>query len=112
MDSAEDMVVSSSVTIAFGVIFCLLIVLVCYSGDYILFYVSSKYSHSLVLRAFVDSSTHAVIGGLCWALVESDRLLVNFQSWINCISCMFLAAIVDVDHFISAGSLDLQVILL
>lgn len=101
------MVILPSALISLG--FSCVIILTCYSGDKLLLHVSRTYPDNIFLRAVVDSSTHATIGGLSWAVVESDKLLMNYQSWMNCLACVFLSAIVDVDHFLAAGSLDIKV---
>ncbi|RUS82604.1 hypothetical protein EGW08_009632 [Elysia chlorotica] len=91
---------------------CLMIVTVCLTGDGMLKkadLVSSngKYSVSM-LKAFVDSSTHALVGFLVWAMVENACLLVKYNKWLNCMVAAILAGIVDLDHFMAAGSFKLE----
>ncbi|CAL1543004.1 unnamed protein product [Lymnaea stagnalis] len=64
------------------------------------------YSH--LVRALVDSLTHALVGALVWAFVENSALLNDWKKWLNCFFCAVLAASVDSDHFLAAGSLNLE----
>ncbi|KAK3758294.1 hypothetical protein RRG08_004116 [Elysia crispata] len=91
---------------------CLMIVTVCLIGDAMLTKAALVNLHGTysvpMLRAFVDSSTHAAVGFLVWAMVENASLLTDYSKWGNCIVAAVLAASVDVDHFLAAGSFRLE----
>lgn len=61
-----------------------------------------------VVRAVTDNLIHALVGALVWAVVENFRHFGNYKLWQNCLCCAVLAAVVDADHFLAAGSLDLK----
>lgn len=68
-----------------------------------------KDGKSEVSRAIFDNATHAIVGGLTWAVVlnlSKKSLVQNFSSifW-----CFFLSSFIDVDHFIAACSWKLSV---
>ncbi|GFN81798.1 chromosome 5 open reading frame 28 [Plakobranchus ocellatus] len=89
--------------------------MVCLAGDFMLHKAAAgtlpgngrTKNHEMV-RAFVDSSTHAIIGFLVWALVENPSILGDFRKWLNCFAAAALAASVDLDHFWAAGELNLK----
>ena len=58
-------------------------------------------------RAIVDSLTHGVIAALSWLLVTDFQMTVINLTEVSL--CAFLAMVIDVDHFITAGSLSLSV---
>ena len=60
-----------------------------------------------VARAIVDSLTHGVIAALSWLLVTDFQMTVINLTEVSL--CAFLAMVIDVDHFIAAGSLSLSV---
>ncbi|KAF3423124.1 hypothetical protein E2986_02295 [Frieseomelitta varia] len=63
-----------------------------------------KYGKTAVARAIFDNVTHAIVGGLTWAVIlnlSKKSLTQNFSS-IFCSFC--LSSFVDVDHFIAACS--------
>ena len=62
-----------------------------------------------VIKALIDSSTHALVGFFVWAIVENSSLLTDCSKWLNCVAAAVLAASVDVDHFLAAGSMNLKV---
>ncbi|KAH9509911.1 hypothetical protein Btru_044599 [Bulinus truncatus] len=70
--------------------------------------VSGLQENSSVIRAITDSATHASIGALVWSIAENSAIWGNVRKCFNCLFCAILAAIVDVDHFIAAGSFNLK----
>lgn len=71
----------------------------CLVGDYVLVKVSDK-GTPIIVRACVDSVTHATIAVLSWKIaVDGVAREVMF--------CGLLASLVDVDHFIMAKSFSL-----
>ncbi|GFS22551.1 transmembrane protein 267 [Elysia marginata] len=92
---------------------CCIIVTVCLTGDIMLTKVplqssSGRFYNSAIVRAFIDSSTHALVGFFVWAMVENSSLLTDWSKWFNCVAAAVLAASVDLDHFLAAGSLSLK----
>ena len=86
----------------------------CVGVDYIIFQsesVWSSFPHGSSLRAVSDSLVHGIVGGWCWINV----LLVTQAewSWVNLgqvILCVTMAAGIDLDHMIEAGSFNIKVI--
>ncbi len=64
-------------------------------------------SENHLARAMVDSLTHGVIAALSWLLVTDIQMNVSNLTEVSL--CAFLAMVIDVDHFIAAGSLSLSV---
>ncbi|XP_046144289.1 transmembrane protein 267 [Osmia bicornis bicornis] len=63
-----------------------------------------KHGKTVVARAIFDNATHAIVGGLTWAVIlnlSNKSLIQNFSS-IFC--CFCLSSFIDVDHFIAASS--------
>jgi len=62
---------------------------------------------SLWSHAGSDSAVHAAVASLAWLAVTADHvtLLTVLQSAL----CGLLSSAVDLDHFVAAGSLSLQV---
>ncbi|XP_055895670.1 transmembrane protein 267-like isoform X2 [Biomphalaria glabrata] len=87
---------------------CSLLSMVCLLGDYILVKLSGIQENGNILRAVTDSTTHASVGALVWAVAEGYEFLGEKKKWLNVLFCAFLAASVDLDHFMAAGSLDLK----
>jgi hypothetical protein len=64
---------------------------------------------SEILRAISDNLTHAVVGGITWTLVIvllKQSLIENVK---NIVICFFMSSLIDVDHFITAGSWNINV---
>ncbi|XP_058788555.1 transmembrane protein 267 [Phymastichus coffea] len=63
---------------------------------------------SEIVRAVCDNLTHASVGGLTWTLVLllSKKYVVNNMSSV--VICFFMSSFIDIDHFISAGSWDIN----
>ncbi|CAK1592049.1 unnamed protein product [Parnassius mnemosyne] len=76
-------------------------------GDYIVF--KSKYSESLVFRAFADSTVHASIGFLSAVQFFSHEIGLTDQARLyNIAFCTIISSLIDVDHFIAARSFRLK----
>ncbi|XP_031413072.1 transmembrane protein 267 isoform X2 [Meleagris gallopavo] len=57
------------------------------------------------LRAFSDSAVHGILGMWSWAIVIGLRKKSDFT---EVTMAGFLASVIDVDHFLLAGSLSLK----
>ncbi|XP_060085726.1 transmembrane protein 267-like [Ylistrum balloti] len=76
-------------------------------GDILL----ERESENVPLRIFLDSVTHGLVGFFSWAIVIELRPLTSghfIGALIQCIVCMGLSMVVDVDHVLAAGTLNLQ----
>ncbi|XP_026674489.1 uncharacterized protein LOC108631175 isoform X2 [Ceratina calcarata] len=63
-----------------------------------------KYGKTAAARAIFDNVTHAIVGGLSWAIIlnlSKKSLVQNFSSIVWCFA---LSSFIDVDHFIAACS--------
>lgn len=60
----------------------------------------------LVVRAFLDSSAHFLIGALSWAIADQSSSFRRLLLEAFCAGC--ISSMVDIDHFIQAGSLHLK----
>lgn len=60
-------------------------------------------------RSLVDNLTHIIIGVFSWLLCISYEKLCHPWNIANCLLCGFFASIVDIDHFLMAKSLKLNV---
>ena len=119
-------------SISFLLKICLIevaLLLSCYSGDYVLFNCHNRSGHTSVFRlsspedpdnfcfslvkALGDNVTHGVVGALSWCVVSIsplNSLLSSIKaSWRLIVLAGVISSVMDVDHFIQAGSLDLQV---
>nr|XP_033340130.1 transmembrane protein 267 [Megalopta genalis] len=67
-----------------------------------------KYGKSAVSRAIFDNITHAIVGGLTWAVILNLFKKSLTQNLSNIFCCFFLSSVIDVDHFIAAWSWDLN----
>lgn len=68
-------------------------------------------SHSKikVYQALFDNVTHSVIGGLSWLLVCIYCRNISYRIIVEVITCAVIASIIDLDHFLIAKSLHLEV---
>ena len=85
-------------------ILTILIALVSYIGDKFL-----QNGKTEVIRAISDNFTHASVGGLTWALVlvlSKKSILNNIK---NVMVCFWISSLIDIDHFIEAGSWNIDV---
>ncbi|XP_005111425.1 transmembrane protein 267 [Aplysia californica] len=87
---------------------CCAIVAVCGLGDHLLVKTYSIKQSSRLLRALIDNSSHALIGGLSWAVVEGPALFTGSRAWLHCVLCTAIASAVDVDHFLASGTFRLE----
>lgn len=60
-------------------------------------------------RSLVDNLSHIIIGIFSWLLSISYEKLYHPWNIVNCLLCGFFASIVDIDHFLMARSLKLNV---
>lgn len=89
-----------------------LIILVCTFGDNNITTISSmdQIENKHIILALIDSSTHAVVGGLVWTVVSlGSEIFTKWKICLQCIWCSLLAASVDIDHFLVARTMDLKV---
>ena len=66
------------------------------------------------MKAVCDNATHGVVGLLSWLIVSMSAncsLMSSIKaSWKEILLAGMISSVVDVDHFIQAGSVSLQVI--
>jgi len=71
----------------------------------------SLHAPSRAALAFVDNAIHAIIAAASWICVEVvdgvPRPLSHSVKEV--IVCAILASVIDIDHFLAAGSIDLKV---
>lgn len=60
-------------------------------------------------RSLVDNLTHIIIGIFSWLLSICYEKLYHPWNIASCLLCGFFAGIVDIDHFLMAKSLKLNV---
>lgn len=84
-----------------------LLVAVSLLGDYLVSRIHQKHA----VKAICDNSAHFSIGGISWLIVciNTSFSQNNTQCLLEILLCAFIAAVIDVDHFISAKSLSLKV---
>ncbi|XP_060567037.1 transmembrane protein 267-like [Ruditapes philippinarum] len=75
----------------------------CYLGDRLLEHPVAKQQ---IVVAITDSLTHGIVGGISWAIICDFKF--RKQECVECLLCMMLAMLVDVDHFIAAKSFSLK----
>lgn len=78
---------------------------ICISGDNMMSYLP-LYLKSQHLNAILDNMVHGMVGFFSWAVVIGMQL--KCKDILQCILCLLLACLVDVDHFLAAGSLRLK----
>lgn len=85
-----------------------LLVAVSLLGDHLVSRIHQKHA----VKAICDNSTHFLIGGISWLIVciNTSFLQNHTQCLLEILLCAFIAAVIDVDHFISAKSLSLKVL--
>lgn len=82
-----------------------LLALVAITGDYVV-----HHSNLHVFQAVFDNATHSIIGGLCWCIFCLRYRSFNaYQTLIEVALCALISSLIDIDHFIAAGSLNLKV---
>ena len=62
-----------------------------------------------LLRALADNLTHGAVAGLSWLIVCAKNFDFKSWAWLEALACGAAACLVDVDHFVAAGSLSLKV---
>ncbi|XP_078042385.1 transmembrane protein 267 [Augochlora pura] len=67
-----------------------------------------KYGKSSISRAIFDNITHAIVGGLTWAVILNLSKKSLTQNLMHIFGCFFLSSVIDVDHFIAAWSWNLN----
>lgn len=79
--------------------------LVSLAGDHLLLHCQAG-----LVKAVSDSATHACVGLLSWLLTiyQTSILSTIRANWTELVVATFLAAVIDVDHFIEAGSFSLK----
>ena len=89
-------------------IYLFLLVVSCILGDYLVSFVGAEYVWT---KCAIDSFTHAFIACLSCAIVL--RFQIRPFDWSKakaCVVSMVMGSVLDVDHFIQAGSLELKVL--
>ncbi len=89
----------------------LLLYLICIIGDHYVFtsntlikYLSKRMMLSeQLIRALLDSFTHATIGFISWFIISYPNL-----DMLELVMSAFFASVIDIDHFISAKSLHIN----
>ncbi|XP_017780185.1 PREDICTED: transmembrane protein C5orf28 homolog [Nicrophorus vespilloides] len=82
----------------------LFIVFTAVAGDYLV-----SRSRLQMIKAFFDNITHAIIGALSWYTVCSQYKNRSSTSTLcEVLMCTFASSVVDIDHFLAAGSLSLS----
>ncbi|KAH3875484.1 transmembrane protein 267-like isoform X1 [Dreissena polymorpha] len=79
------------------------LVTTCLLGDHLL---KSSLARQRYVVAVCDSVTHGLIGGISWAILTNATLCRS--DMFQCLVAMMLSMMVDVDHFLAAGSLSLK----
>ena len=62
-----------------------------------------------MVRAISDNLTHATVGGITWTLVLFLSKKSLQQNIGSIIACFLMSSLIDLDHFIAAGSWDINV---
>lgn len=62
-----------------------------------------------IVRAISDNLTHATVGGITWTLVVVLTKKSILDNLTRIVACFLMASLIDVDHFIAAGSWDINV---
>ena len=68
-----------------------------------------KYGKTAATRAIFDNVTHAIVGGLTWAIILNLSKKPLTQNFSSIFYSFCLSSFVDVDHFIAACSWKLSV---
>lgn len=79
----------------------------CLVGDIL----TDRFANSLILKAFCDNLTHRLIGLFSALIIVSEiRYQVeNPERALLIAACSFVSSLIDIDHFIAAGSWALKV---
>lgn len=68
-----------------------------------------RYGKTAASRAIFDNITHAIVGGITWAVILTLLKKSLAQNFLSIIWCIFLSSFIDIDHFIVAWSWKLSV---
>lgn len=68
-----------------------------------------KHGKTAATRAIFDNVTHAIVGGLTWAVILNLSKKPLIQNFSSIIWCFCLSSFIDIDHFIAARSWKLSV---
>lgn len=79
-------------------IFLFCTIFVCLSGDYLVFVLLT--GQEPLLKAIGDNLVHGSIALTSWLMIE--------KSWFHAFICALVAMLIDIDHFIQAGSFSLE----
>ncbi|XP_031846842.1 transmembrane protein 267 [Nomia melanderi] len=63
-----------------------------------------RYGKTAASRAIFDNITHAIVGGLIWAVILTLLKRPLTQNFRSIIWCTVLSSLIDIDHFIAAWS--------
>lgn len=71
-----------------------------------------NYSDLKIVKALIDNCTHAIIGGFTWAVIQTFRKndIYTNHTLLEIFICTAASSFIDVDHFIAARSLRLEVL--
>lgn len=89
------------------ILLTLLLLPLTYLGDTVLFK-----CQILIVKAVVDNITHGLIGLITWYIVylrSSKSCCIFGHSSYEMLLSYFMASAIDVDHFLMAGSINLNV---
>lgn len=79
-------------------IFLFLTIFICLTGDYLVFQALTDFQP--LIKAFSDNCVHGLIALTSWLMIE--------KSWLHGFFCALIAMMIDIDHFIQAGSFSLE----
>ena len=85
----------------------------CLCADHVVFKWDDRWkrlSHGVALRAITDSLVHGIVGGWCWL----NMVLVMGEQFtavriLQTATCVAMATVIDLDHFIEAKSFSFKV---
>ena len=85
----------------------------CLAADYVVFKLNKTWKeipHGKLIKASLDNIAHALVGGWSWL----NLVLLMEEPWsavrgVQVVCCTAMASLIDLDHFISAGSLSFTV---
>ena len=97
-----------------------------YSADYLVFkggtlrmlnYFQLQADHEPLLRALIDNARHGIVAGLSWGVVLASlgdhfgtgSKLNNSPILAEIAICVLIGSFVDLDHFISAKTINIEV---
>ena len=74
----------------------------CFVADLLIF----VYRNHVLPRVLIDNFSHGIIAAISWLVVSGIR---RRRDVLEAVVCWLIASSVDVDHFVMAGSLSLNV---